>query len=131
MLYYALIEESEGLDQSEGLDVVRSSKLLSKQCNICRFFYYIRRNFRYSRNICDGCFHYRTYENDNKHLILRIITIKKGTYRTISNYFYDEVVEILEKINPTKKFGCLKKEDIALIDANNETKNEIKTDKKF
>ena len=130
MLYFALIEDSE-IDKSEGLDVVRSSKLLSKQCNICCFFYYIRRNFKYSRNICDGCFHYRTYENDNKHLILRIITIKKGTYRTINNYFYDEVVEILEKINPTKKFGCLKKEDIALIDANNETKNEIKTDKKF
>ena len=131
MLYYALIEESEGIDQSEGLDVVHTSKLLSKQCNTCRFFYYIRTNFRYSRNICDGCFHYRVYESDNKHLILRIITLKRGTYRTISNYFYDEVVEILEKINPTNKFGCLKKEDIALIEDNNETKNKKKNKQKF
>ena len=129
MLYYALIENSEGLDQSEGQDVVHSSKLLSKQCNTCCFFYYIIRNFKYSRNICDGCFHYRTYESDNKHLILRIITLKRGTYRTISNYFYDEVVEILEKINPTRKFGCLKKEDIVLIEANDETKKWDKIDK--
>ena len=131
MLYYALIEKSEGIDESEGLDVVRTSKLLSKQCNTCHFFYYIRRNFRYSRNICDGCFHYRIYENDNKHLILRIVTLKRGIYRTISNYLYDEVVEILEKINPTNKFGCLKKEDIALIEDNNETKNKTKTNEKF
>ena len=131
MLYYALIEKSEGIDESEGLDVVRTSKLLSKQCNTCHFFYYIRRNFRYSRNICDGCFHYKVYESDNKHLILRIVTLKRGTYRTISNYFYDEVVEILEKSNPTNKFGCLKKEDIALIEDNNETKIRQKTSEKF
>ena len=121
MLYYALIEKSEGIDESEGLDVVRTTKLFSKQCNTCHFFYYIRTNFRYSRNICDGCFHYRTYENDNKHLILRIITLKRGTYRTISNYLYDEVIEILEKINPMNKFGCYKKKDVTLIEDNNET----------
>ena len=125
MLYYTLIEKSEGIDESEGLDVVRTSK----QCNTCLFFYYIRKNFRYSKNICDGCFHYRTYEINNKHLILRIITLKSGIYRTISNYFYDEVVEILEKINPTNKFGCLKKEDIALIEDNHETKIRQKTSK--
>ena len=123
MLYYALIEKSEGIDESEGLDVIRTSKLLSKQCNTCHFFYFIRKNFRYSRNICDGCFHYRTYENDNKHLILRIVTLKRGAYRTISNYLYDEVVEILEKINPMNKFGCHKKED------NDETKIRQKTSK--
>ena len=126
MLYYALIEESEGVDQSEGIDVVHTSKLLSKQCNTCHFFYYIRRNFKYSRNICDGCFHYRTYESDNKHLILRIVTFKKGTYRTISNYLYNEAVQILEKINPLERFGCLKKEDVALIEDNNEDNNETK-----
>ena len=130
MLYYILIEKSEGIDQTEGQDVVRSSKLLSKQCNTCHFFYYIRRNFKYERNICDGCFHCRTYQNENKHLILRIVRIKNGTYRTVSNYFYDEVVEILEKINPTRKFGWLYKEDLALIETSNETKKWIKSDEK-
>ena len=119
MLYYSLIEKSEGIDESEGLDVVRTSNLISKQCNTCHFFYYIRRNFRYSRNICDGCFHYRVYESGNKNLLLRIIKLKRGTYRTISSYFYDEVVELLEKTALERKFGWLYKEDF-------ETKNFIK-----
>ena len=123
MLYYVLIEKSEGIDKSEGQDVVRSSKLLSKQCNVCHFFYYVRRNFKYSRNICDGCYHCRRYQNENKHLLLKILKIKKGTYRTVSNYFYDEVVEILEKTNPTRKFGWLYKEDMPSIEVKNETKN--------
>ena len=131
MLYYVLISNSEGIDQSEGKDLVCSTKLLSKQCNVCRFFYYIRTNFKYERNICDGCFHCRIYENENKHLILRIVTIKKGTYRTVSNYFYHEVVEILEKTNTARKFGWLYKEDLTSIETNNETKNCAKTDKEF
>ena len=126
MLYYNLIEESEGIDQTEGQDVVRSSKLLSKQCNICHLFYYIRQNFKYKKNICDGCYHYRVYQNENKHLILRIVKLKKGTYRTLSNYFKSEVVKILEKTDLTRKFGQLNKEDIILIETNNETKNWIK-----
>ena len=123
MLYYVLIEKSEGIDKSEGQDVVGSSKLLSKQCNVCHFFYYVRRNFKYSRNICDGFCHCRIYQNENKHLLLRIVKIKKGTYRTVSNYFYDEVVEILEKTNPTRKFGWLYKKDMPSIEVKNETKN--------
>ena len=123
MLYYILIEKSEEIDQSEGQDVVCSSKLLSKQCNTCHFFYYIRRNFKYERNTCDGCYHCRIYQNENKNLLLRIVKIKKGTYRTVSNYFYDEVVEILEKTNPARKFGWLYKEVITSIETINETKN--------
>ena len=125
MLYYVLIEKSEGIDQSEGQDVVRSSKLLSKQCSICHFFYYIRKNFKYGRNICDGCYHYRIYENENKDLIFRIVRIKKGIYRTISNYFYNEVVELLEKNNLARNFGWLYKEDLSSIETSNETKNEF------
>ena len=41
MLYYVLIENSEGIDQSEGQDIVHSSKLLSKQCISCRFFNFL------------------------------------------------------------------------------------------
>ena len=131
MLYSVLIEKSEGIDQSKGQDVVRSSKLLSKQCSTCHFFYYIRKNFKYNRNICDGCYHCRIYQNENKHLLLRIVKIKKETYRTVSNYFYDEVVEILEKTNPARKFGWLYKEDIVSIETSNETKNWIKSDEKI
>ena len=65
MLYYVLIENSEGIDNSKGQDVVLSTDLLSKQCISCRFFYFITRNFKYEKNVCDGCFHC-IYENENK-----------------------------------------------------------------
>ena len=76
-------------------------------------------NFKYERANCDGCYHCRIYENENKNSLLRIVKLKKGTYRTVSSYFYDEVVELLEKTAVQKKFGWLYKEDF-------ETKNFIK-----
>ena len=118
MLYYVLIEKSEGIDNSVGQDIVRSTKLLSKQCNTCHFYYYIRMNFKYERENCDGCYHCRIYQNENKNLLLRIVKLKKGTYRTVSSYFYNEVVELLEKTALERKFGWLYKEDF-------ETKNFI------
>ena len=123
MLYYVLIEKSEGVDNTEGQDIVFSTKLLSKECNTCHFYYYIRINFKYERNNCDGCYHCRIYQNENKNLVLRIVKLEKGTYRTVSNYFYDEVVELLKKTHRQKNFGWLYKEDL-------ETKNFINKDQK-
>ena len=91
MLYYILIENSDGIDQSEAQDIVHSTKLLSKQCILCRFFSYITKNFKYEKYVRDGCYHCRIYENENKNLIFRLATIKKGTYRTVSNYFFKDV----------------------------------------
>ena len=39
MLYYVLIENSEGIDESEGLDVVATTELNSKSCITCCFYY--------------------------------------------------------------------------------------------
>ena len=123
MLHYVLIENSEGIDNSEGQDVVRSTNLLSKQCISCHFFYFITRNFKYEKNVCDGCFHCIIYENENKNLIFRVATVKKGNYRTVSSYFLKEVRDILEKANIARKFGWLYIEDLTSIEHNNETKN--------
>ena len=38
MLYYILIDNSEGIDESEGLDVVSATELNSKRCITCRFY---------------------------------------------------------------------------------------------
>ena len=86
------------------------------------FFYFITKNFKYERNVCDGCFHCIIYETENKNLIFRIVTIKKGTFRTVSSYFLKEVEDILEKANTTRKFGWLYIEDLTSIQHNNETK---------
>ena len=43
MLYYVLIDNSEGIDESEGQDIVGTTDLKSKQCITCRFYYFCAR----------------------------------------------------------------------------------------
>ena len=124
MLFYNFIDNSEGIDHSEGQDIVSSTELISKQCISCRFFYFITRNFKYERNVCDGCFHCIIYENENKNLIFRFITVKNGTYRTVSSYFFKEIEDILKNVNITRKFGWLYIEDLKnQFKVKDETKN--------
>ena len=112
MLYFNFIDNSEGIDYSEGQDVVSSTELKSKQCITCRFYYYVTKNFKYDKNVCDGCYQCIIYENDNKNLIFRVVTVKKGTFRTVSSYFFKEIEDILESEDIKRKFGWLYKEDL-------------------
>ena len=56
-------------------------------------------------------------------MIFRILTIEKGTYRTVSNYFFTEIENVLEKNDiKNRKFDWLYKEELMSIE------NEKKTD---
>ena len=112
MLFYDFIDNSDGIDYSEGQDIVSSTEIISKQCISCRFYYYVTKNFKYDKNVCDGCFHCIIYENENKSLIFRVVTVKNGTFRTVSSYFLKEVEDILENIKITRKFGWFYIEDL-------------------
>ena len=112
MLFYDFIDNSDGVDYSEGEDIVSSTELISKQCISCRFFYFVTKNFKNDKNVCDGCFHCIVYENENKSLIFRVVTVKNGTFRTVSSYFLKEVENILENIKITRKFGWFYIEDL-------------------
>ena len=112
MLYFNFIEILEEIDYSEGQDVVSSTELKSKQCITCSYYYYVKKNFKYEKNVCDGCYHCIIYENDNKNLIFRVVTVKKGTFRTVSSYFFKEIEDILENEDIKRKFGWLYKEDL-------------------
>ena len=136
MFYYVLIDNSESIDESEGLDVVGTTELNSKRCITCRFYYYCSKNFRYGKNVCDGCYHCIMYKNENPSMIFRILTLKEEkenneittkTYRTVSSYFFSEIENLLNKgdING-RKFGWLYKENfLSENDIKNETKNEV------
>ena len=124
MLLYDFIDNSDGIDYSEGQDIVSSTEIISKQCISCRFYYYVTKNFKYDKNVCDGCFHCIIYENENKSLIFRVVTVKNGTFRTVSSYFLKEVEDILENIKITRKFGWFYIEDLNdQLKSKDETKN--------
>ena len=114
MLFYNLITDKEGKDNSEGEDSVRDTKLNSNQCITCRYYYYNSKNFNNNKNICDGCYYCVTYENENPGLIFRIVTLKKGAFetlsvRTVSDYFLVEIEKILKNSSLTKDFGWIYK----------------------
>ena len=120
MVYYVLIDNSEGIDESEGLDVVGTTELNSKRCITCCFSFYCSKNFRYEKNVCDGCYHCIMYKNENPSMIFRILTLKEEkenneittkTYRTVSSYFFSETENLLNKgdINGQKFGGYIRK----------------------
>ena len=58
-------------------------------------------------------------------MIFRILTTEKSTYRTVSNYFFIEIENLLEKNDlANRKIGWLYKEELT----SNENENETKTD---
>ena len=46
--------EYDRIDINEGIDVNRN-KLVSKECILCKYWYFINKNFNYQRYVCDGC----------------------------------------------------------------------------
>ena len=48
MLEYDRIDVSEGIDST-------CNKLVSRECWLCHFWYYLNKNFNCQRYLCDGC----------------------------------------------------------------------------
>ena len=113
MLYYILTDNTDGIDESEGQDIAGNTELKSKKCISCHFYYFCAQNFRYEKNVCDGCYHCIVHENENKSLSFRVFTIEKKGY--IQNC-------LLGKNDLNRKFGWLYKEELTL------NENETKTD---
>ena len=49
MLYF------DRTDVSEGIDVNKTSE--SKECNICHYWYFLNRGFKFQLHICNRCHH--------------------------------------------------------------------------
>ena len=49
MLEYARIDISEGID-------VNKNKNISRECSLCKFYYFLDKKFKYGPYLCDGCY---------------------------------------------------------------------------
>ena len=45
--------EYDRIDISEGIDVNKTSN--SRECSLCKFYYFLNKNFNYQMYLCDGC----------------------------------------------------------------------------
>ena len=46
--------EYDRIDNSEGIDSTRN-KLVSRECWLCCFWFFINKNFNFDQRLCDGC----------------------------------------------------------------------------
>ena len=49
MLKYDRIDISEGID-------IKKYKETSRECNLCKFYCFLDKNFKYGPYLCDGCY---------------------------------------------------------------------------
>ena len=54
MLEYNRIDISEGID-------IKKCKETSKKYNLCKFYYFLDKNFNYGPYLCDGCYDMYAY----------------------------------------------------------------------
>ena len=61
--------EYDRIDISEGIDV-NKNKYISKKCSLCKFYYFLDKNFNYGPYLCDG-----GYDMSLKALSMKNLTI--------------------------------------------------------
>ena len=70
MLEYVRIKVNVGID-------VTKNKLVSKECWICGFWYFINKNFNYQKHLCNGCHDMSLNANSMHNLAIIIIIIMR------------------------------------------------------
>ena len=47
--------EYDKIDISEGIDI-KICKETSRECSLCKFYYFLDKHFKYGQYLCDGCY---------------------------------------------------------------------------
>ena len=47
--------EYDKIDISEGIDINKCEET-SRECSLCKFYYFLDKNFKYVPYLCDGCY---------------------------------------------------------------------------
>ena len=63
MLEYDRINISEGID-------IKKCRETSRKCSLCKFYYFLDKNFNYEPYLCDGCYDMSMKAVSIKHLAI-------------------------------------------------------------
>ena len=90
------------IDVSEGTDVNKTSK--SKECDICRYWHYLHKGFKFPLDVCNGCHDVLMMCMNLSDIT--ILNIHDTGYRCIiSGISKKEYINIMQNIDLTKKSG--------------------------
>ena len=95
MLYYNKITGKEGIVKTNGQDCHGKTNLKSQECYCCLNYFFVFKYFKYDFNLCDDCYHCKQREKVSKTAIFRLVKVKSGTLRTVSEYESNEIVDLL------------------------------------
>ena len=76
--------EYDRIDISDGIDI-KKCKETSKECNLCKFYYFLDKNFNYGPYLCDGCYDISMKAVSIKNLANFTLMSKKDAYNLIKN----------------------------------------------
>ena len=72
--------EYDRIDISEGIDINKCEET-SRECSLCKFHYFLDKNFKYEPYLCDGC--YDMFMKTVSTQVLTIINHNGNYYRVI------------------------------------------------
>ena len=75
--------EYDRIDISEGIDIKKCEET-SRKCSLCKFYYFLDKNFKYGPYLCDGCYDMSNH-NGNYYRVIFAFMTKKDAYNLIKN----------------------------------------------
>ena len=110
MLYYNKITEKQGIDKTNGQDCHGKTNLKSRESYYCLNYFFVFKNFKYNFNLCDDSYCCKQREKVSKTALFRLVKVKSGTFRTVTEYESNKIIDLLEKSQLGEKYGVLSKE---------------------
>ena len=96
--------EYDKIDISEGIDINKTSR--SKECDICRYWYFLNKNFCYEPYLCNGC--YDLMQKAMNFNDVTILSIKGNDYRI--HFWYmskNDAINLMNNSSLNKITGSL------------------------
>ena len=87
--------ENDRIDISEGIDISKCEET-SRECSLCKFYYFLDKNCKYGPYLCDGCYDMFIKKvsmqdltiinhNGNFYRVIFVFMSKKDAYNLIKN----------------------------------------------
>ena len=97
--------EYDSIDISEGIDISKTNA--SKECDICHYWYFLDRGFRYEPYLCNRC-----HELKQKSMNFNDVAIVSIKGSGCSSHFWyiskDNAIDIMKNSNLNKKVSYYK-----------------------
>ena len=96
--------EYDRIDISKGIDINKTNA--SKECDICHYWYFFEKNFKYEPYLCNGC--HDLMQKPMNFNDVAIVCIKGSDYRIhFCHMNKDDAISIMNNSSLNEKTGSL------------------------